>query len=120
MKEQEELAKAEGSGKDEEVPEQLRLAFREDLGKGAEGKSEEKATDSSNAAPAHNNGQPSSPAVAPSPQTPAPSRTVPAPPVQIQQRRAPVAQQEDIPAWIDKAIIGIIFAIFAILFLRFF
>lgn len=120
MKEQEELAKAEGSGKDEEVPEQLRLAFREDLGKGAEGKSEEKATDSSNAAPAQNSGQPSSPAVAPSPQTLAPSRTVPAPPAQIQQRRAPVTQQEDIPAWIDKAIVGIIFAIFAILFLRFF
>jgi hypothetical protein len=40
--------------------------------------------------------------------------------VQVQQRRAPVAQQEDIPAWIDKAIIGVVFAIIAILFLRFF
>jgi hypothetical protein len=39
---------------------------------------------------------------------------------QPQQRRAPAAQGDEIPAWIDKAIIGIVFAIIAIIWLRFF
>lgn len=120
MKEQEDAAAGDEGRKEEEVPEQLRLAFREDLGKGnTEGEAEANGTvvedtgpmAAANAAPA--------PVVPQAPVTIA-TTTVPTPTVQIQQRRAPVAQQEDIPAWIDKAIIGVVFAIIAILWLRFF
>jgi ubiquitin-conjugating enzyme E2 J1 len=119
MKEQEEAAAGEESRKEDEVPEQLRLAFREDLSKG---KAEEKAE--GNGAVVENTGAiVAPPAAAPAvPQAvlPAATTTIPAPAVQAQQRRAPVAHQEDIPAWIDKAIIGVVFAIIAILWLRFF
>ena len=122
MREMEEAAGGEEGRKEEEVvPEQLRLAFREDLGKG---KVEEKGegngaiVEGAGAVAAAN-------AVAPAlavPQAPVPTVTtaIPVPAVQVQQRRVPVAHQEDIPAWIDKAIIGIVFAIIAILWLRFF
>jgi hypothetical protein len=61
-------------------------------------------------------------AVRQTPATPTvqPTRTVQSPMAQAQQRRAPAAQVGDIPAWIDKAIIGIVFAIIAIIWLRFF
>ena len=121
MKEQEDAAAGEEGRKEEEVPEQLRLAFREDLGKGkTEGEAE------GNGAVVEDTGpMAAANAVAPAPvvpEAPVPiaTTTVPTPTVQIQQRRAPVAQQEDIPAWIDKAIIGVVFAIIAILWLRFF
>ena len=121
MKEQEDAAAGEEGRKEEKVPEQLRLAFREDLGKG---KTEEKAD--GNGAVVENTGAiAATNAVAPAPvvpQTQAPIATTmtSTPTVQVQQRRAPVAHQDDIPAWIDKAIIGVVFAIIAILFLRFF
>lgn len=119
MREQEEAAAGEEGRKEDEVPEQLRLAFREDLGKG---KVDEKAEGSgvvgegtgAVGAPA-----PAAPIVPQAP-IPAATTTIPVPAVQVQQRRAPVAHQEDIPAWIDKAIIGVVFAIIAILWLRFF
>lgn len=119
MREQEEAAAGEEGRKEDEVPEQLRLAFREDLGKG---KVEEKAE--GNGAIVEGTGAvvtpvPAAPAV-PQAVLPAATTTIPAPTVQIQQRRAPAAHQEDIPAWIDKAIIGVVFAIIAILWLRFF
>ena len=121
MKEQEDAAAGDEGRKEEEVPEQLRLAFREDLGKGkTEGEAE------GNGAVVEDTGpMAAANAVAPAPvvpEAPVPiaTTTVPTPTVQIQQRRAPVAQQEDIPAWIDKAIIGVVFAIIAILWLRFF
>lgn len=119
MKEQEEAAAGEESRKEDEVPEQLRLAFREDLGKG---KTEEKVE--GNGAVVDNTSPIAATNVAAPevPQAPvlAAASIVPAPPVQVPQRRAPLAHEEDIPAWIDKAIIGIVFAIIAILWLRFF
>jgi ubiquitin-conjugating enzyme E2 J1 len=124
MKEQAEAAAGEEGVKEEEVPEQLRLAFREDLGKGAAGDEAGKAE--VNGAPSQNTeaATASAPisAVTRTPATPAvqPTRTVQAPMAQPQQRRAPAAQGDEIPAWIDKAIIGIVFAIIAIIWLRFF
>lgn len=123
MKEQEDAAAGEEGRKEEEVPEQLRLAFREDLGKGktegngavVESTGAIAAVNAAAPAPA----APAAPSVSQAPVTAA-TTTIPTPTVQVQQRRAPVAQQEDIPAWIDKAIIGVVFAIIAILFLRFF
>jgi len=125
MKEQAEAAAGEEGVKEEEVPEQLRLAFREDLGKGANGDEAGKAEangapkQDTEAAPAAS--APTS-TVSQTPATPVvqPTRTVQAPTMQAHQRRAPVAQGDDIPAWIDKAIIGIVFAIIAIIWLRFF
>jgi len=125
MKEQAEAAAGEEGVKEEEVPEQLRLAFREDLGKGAIGDEASKAE--ANGAPTQNTEATSatSAPISAVPKTPAtptvqPTRTVQAPIAQVQQRRAPAAQVGDIPAWIDKAIIGIVFAIIAIIWLRFF
>jgi ubiquitin-conjugating enzyme E2 J1 len=123
MKEQAEAAAGEEGRKEEEVPEQLRLAFREDLGKGATGDEAGKAE--ANGAPYHNTEAAPvvSAPVSAVPQTPAtptvqPTRTVQVPMAQAQ--RAPAAHGDDIPAWIDKAIIGIVFAIIAIIWLRFF
>lgn len=114
MKEQEEAAAGEES-KDEEVPEQLRLAFREDL---AKGKTE---TDGDGAVAGNAGPVPVTNGIPTTPQPPAmpAMATTQAPAPQVQQRRPQTAQQEDIPAWIDKAIIGIVFAIIAILWLRF-
>lgn len=123
MKEQEEAVSAgEGGGKEEEVPEQLRLAFREDLANGAEGKA--KVESEVGAASSQNSGSAVEPATsqpvpAAAPQPPPATRTMPTPTAQVQQRRPPTAQVEDIPVWIDKAIIGILFAIVAIIWLRF-
>ena len=123
MKEQEVAAAGEEDRKEDEVPEQLRLAFREDLGKG---KTEEKAegngavVDNAGAVAAVNTAASvPAPVVSQAP-VPTATATTTAPAVHIQQRRAPVAHQEAIPAWIDKAIIGVVFAIIAILWLRFF
>lgn len=123
MKEQEEAAAGEGGSKEEEeVPEQLRLAFKEDLSKDAEGKGKEKVAQEGNGVPAQSIAEPASATPVPhAPQAPAPTptRTVQAPAMQLQQRpAAPV--QEEIPAWIDEAIIGIVFAIGTIVWLRFF
>ncbi|KAK3078831.1 hypothetical protein LTS18_006514 [Coniosporium uncinatum] len=128
MVEREEVAKELGdeAGKKEyEVPEELRLAYREDLGK------KEGAEESSASEPKSAGSQPVGPVAAPpaqvvteiarpaAPQTPVPTRTVPhpAPSAQIQQRRAVTSQNEAVPAWIDKAIYGIIAAL-AFLVLR--
>lgn len=129
MREQEEaVGKDEGGKKEEEVPEQLRLAFREDLAKGAEGKA--KVEDGANAAssedgvskaPVSASTPKSAPVAVPQPSSPAAPQTAPTPTVQVQQRRpAAAAQVEEIPAWIDKAIIGFVFAIGTVLWLRFF
>ncbi|KAM0700545.1 hypothetical protein Q7P35_012266 [Cladosporium inversicolor] len=121
MREQEDAAAGEEGRKEEEVPEQLRLAFREDLGKGKvveKGEGNGAVVEGAGAVTAVNTAAPA--LVVPQAPVPAVTTTIPAPTVQVQQRRAPVAHQEDIPAWIDKAIIGIVFAIIAILWLRFF
>ena len=125
MKEQAEAAAGEEGGKEEEVPEQLRLAFREDLGKGAAGDDAGKAevngvtNQNTETAPAVSAPISAVPQTSATP-TAQPTRTVQASMAQPQQRRAPAAEVGDIPAWIDKAIIGIVFAIIAIIWLRFF
>ncbi|KAM0722737.1 hypothetical protein Q7P37_002178 [Cladosporium fusiforme] len=120
MKEQEDAALAgDDGGKEEEVPEQLRLAFREDLAKGKEGQAKVEDAAASGIAESVNATTPQ-PASAAVPQALPATRPVPTPTIQVQQRRAPAAQVEEIPAWIDKAIIGLIFAIGTIVWLRFF
>lgn len=117
MKEQEDAAAGEEGRKEEEVPEELRLAFREDLGKGKPGeKSEGNGALVQSPVAVTNTAAPA----APQPPVLTTTSAAQAPAVQLQQRRAPAAHEEDIPAWIDKAIIGIVFAIIAILWLRFF
>lgn len=116
MREQDEAVRAgggEGEKGQDTVPEELRLAYRDDLGK--DGKA--KADTPQNSAP---------PAVAPTMTTetrPA-SGPAPVPPAtaaviaQQQQQRRP--QQEDgIPAWIDKAIYGVIGAILFLLWKKY-
>jgi ubiquitin-conjugating enzyme E2 J1 len=118
MKEQEDAATGQESQK-EEVPDQLRLAFRDDLDKANTGDK----PDGFEAAPEDTSATTAAePAALAPPQAPAmpTTQTVQAPVAQVQQRRAPVANEEDIPAWIDKAIIGVVFAIVAILWLRFY
>jgi ubiquitin-conjugating enzyme E2 J1 len=110
----------EGRKEEEVVPEQLRLAFREDLGK-EDGKAEANGAIVENAGVVAGVDAASVPTpIVPQAPVPTATTTIPVPAVQVQQRRAPVAHQDDIPAWIDKAIIGVVFAILAILWLRFF
>ncbi|KAK4505671.1 hypothetical protein PRZ48_003636 [Zasmidium cellare] len=126
MREQEEAVKdAGGEGeRSETVPEELRLAYRDDLGKG-EGKRKEGNSQNAAAAP-----PPAAvaPAVAPAPPTTTQTRPAsgpaPVPPAtaavaaQQQQQRRP--QQDDgIPAWIDKAIYGVIGAIIFLLWKKY-
>jgi ubiquitin-conjugating enzyme E2 J1 len=99
---------AGGEGKsDEAVPDQLRLAYREDLGKesGGTGDGKTKAAESAVDEP-----------------KPTPTRTIPAPasvpavaapaaPLLAQRQRPPARQDEDVPAWIDKAIYGVLAAL---------
>lgn len=126
MREQDEAVKASGSEGEkgqETVPEELRLAYRDDLGKDGKAKTE---TSTSVAAPA----TPVVPTVAPATSTSTTTVTRPAsgpapvPPAtaavvaQQQQQRRP--QQDDgIPAWIDKAIYGVIGAILFLLWKKY-
>lgn len=118
MREQEEAVKAQGGEgtKDQEtIPEELRLAYRDDLSK-EDGKSEDKAK----ADPAKSTAVAAASAVTPATSTTTQTRPAsgpaPVPPAtatvaaQQQQRRQP-QQDAGIPAWIDKAIYGIIAAI---------
>ncbi|CZT19730.1 related to ubiquitin-conjugating enzyme E2 6 [Ramularia collo-cygni] len=112
VKEMNEAAKEVGETKPEEVPEQLRLAYREDLSK-AEGKMPEGQSKASPQPPApvmQNN-----PALTPTPTT-AQARPAPVPPaaptiVPQQQQRQPVRQDDGVPAWIDKSIYSVAFAL---------
>ncbi|KAF9630346.1 putative ubiquitin-conjugating enzyme e2 j1 protein [Lasiodiplodia theobromae] len=161
MREREELAReAEGEGKQEEeaVPEELRLAYREDLAK--EDGEGEKAQASSSAAAAEKTGgdsdapmlsaatPPRTEPVAAAPPTQAPTTTTtttaaaaPAPPraaapgapaVPTPTRTVPAAaaapalrQQQrplddGVPAWIDKAIYGVLGALAFMILRKFF
>ena len=110
-----------GEGRKEEVPEELRLAYREDLGE-ANGKVEEKkqiepdgnvpeqqATQHTMSAQMGQAVTARQPASAPQTQ---PART----PQQTQQQQQ-VRRDEGIPPWIDKAIYGIL-AVLAYLLLK--
>lgn len=118
IKEMDEAAEEAGETKQEEVlPEQLRLAYREDLSKG-----EGKAPEVKSAAP-ESSKQPepaapvaqTAPALTPTPTTtqPRPAAVVPAAPVAVLQQQQRMQQRRDdgVPAWIDKAIYGVAFAL---------
>ncbi|KAK5122085.1 hypothetical protein LTR85_004331 [Meristemomyces frigidus] len=117
MKEQEEAVKEQGGDakKEEVVPEELRLAYRDDMGK-ANGKAAEKPNGKA-PEPATVEGQPARSTVAAGatsqqPRAPAPAGT------QVQAQRAPPQQQEGIPAWIDKAIYGVVIALAILIWRR--
>ncbi|EON63951.1 hypothetical protein W97_03180 [Coniosporium apollinis CBS 100218] len=105
----------EGVKKEEVVPEELRLAYREELGAGAgegQGNSATRDTDSAHpdaavqAASAPTDSRPPIPASSNTP-PPTPTRTITLPPP----RPPPLDTNDDVPAWIDKAIYGIIAAL---------
>ena len=119
MREREEAVRGlegEGAKKEEVVPEELRLAYREELGGGAAGEglgnSATRDTDSAHpdaaaqAASAPTDSRPPVPASSNTP-LPAPTRTITLPPP----RPLPLDTNDDVPAWIDKAIYGIIAAL---------
>ncbi|KAI7539048.1 UBC-like protein [Hortaea werneckii] len=120
MKEQEEAVEEQGDGADktDEVPEELRLAYREDLSK-SNGKTDENKKDDATAQkpePAPVQNQPAQSTVAAqatsqSPQAPVPAMRQP------QAQQVPRRQEEAVPAWIDKAIYGVVIAL-VVLFYR--
>ena len=117
MREQDEVVKEQGDDakKEEVVPEELRLAYRDDLSK-ADGKAPEQArteTDVKVADVAPAAPQPSHKVGAVQANTAVPPPVAPAPaPAQAQAVRQPPRQEEGAPAWIDKAIYGIVAALF--------
>ena len=135
MREQEELAReagregeGEGGGGKEEVPKELSLGYRDEMGK-AEGKEAEAEGAESTSAPAPGAqpagvaGQSSAPAAAPEPASapaPVPAQRPPqAPALQAQQPRRPPPVAEEIPAWIDTAIYGVVAAIAILVWIKF-
>lgn len=134
MREQEELAgeavregEVEGGGGKEEVPKELSLGHRDEMGKreGKEGEAEGAESTSApapGAQPADVAGQSSAPAAAPEPASapaPVPAQRPPqAPALQAQQPRRP-PPVEEIPAWIDKAIYGVVAAIAILVWIKF-
>lgn len=130
MQEREELVKEieekEGKRKDEQVPEELRLAYRDELGKEGEedkkvDKGKQRAVESS--AKAASSASPSKPAPA-APVT-APSRPAPTVPIVRPTRitTAPppqqVAQRSPDLAWIDTCIYGVVVALLFMVLKRF-
>ncbi|KAK3712008.1 hypothetical protein LTR37_009320 [Vermiconidia calcicola] len=131
MREQEEAVReagAEGKKDDEVVPEELRLAYREDLAEQngsakPDGMASVGATQQSADSPAAatNSGQLTAPQTTTSQpaQPPAPPPTAqPAPQAQQAQQQQQIPQ-EGIPPWIDKAIYGVLAALAYLLFKRF-
>ena len=121
MQEQEEYVKEKGGeSMVERVPEELRLAYREDLSSTngdttkAQSNTENKAPEAS---PAPNNDTTVVQTVQPETQQQRPPlapRTQPAQTNQVQQQR----QDEGIPPWIDKAIYGVLAALLYLLWKR--
>ncbi|KAL1593149.1 hypothetical protein SLS60_010756 [Paraconiothyrium brasiliense] len=126
LRESEEACKeAEGDSKEEAVPEELRLAYREDLGDKKEEGGSSKLADVGANTGAATNGAPvaapvsasasSSSAQTPRPapaSTPRPTRTVPAPALPVRQGAVVQQQTPDRSLqWIDTCIYGIIAAL---------
>jgi ubiquitin-conjugating enzyme E2 J1 len=131
MKEREEAVKeiegTEGKRKEEEVPEELRLAYRDELGQKQEAGAEEgdkgkgkaaeseaqqeiptlSASSSQPAAPAAAVAPPTVASVRPAPSAPRPTRTAPAPPLQQMVQQSPDRSL----AWIDTCIWGVVAAL---------
>lgn len=122
MKEQEDAVKelGEESTKEDEVPEELKLAYREDLSK-ANGQAEERPKEESAVRvpePVTSQSQPPQRTVAAQATTQAPTASAPAvTQVQAQPQPPRAAQPEEgIPAWIDKAIYGVVIALIFMLY----
>lgn len=150
MREREELAREmEGEKEEEEVPEELRLAYREDLAEeakasssgsgGGAAQSEGAAAVADATAPGGGAEQPPAPpapvsqaptvstpprAAPGAPAVPAPTRAVPAPtrtvPVVQLQRQQQRLVEEGVPSWIDKAIYGVLGALAFMILRKFF
>lgn len=118
MREQDELVKEQGDdGKKEDVvPEELRLAYRDDLSK-TNGKTEEKPNGRV-PEPAPAEAQPAQSTVSARAVAQPAQAAVPAV-VQTQAPPPPQRQEEGIPAWIDKAIYGIVAALVFLVWKRF-
>jgi ubiquitin-conjugating enzyme E2 J1 len=130
MQEREELVKEiedkEGKRKDEQVPEELRLAYRDELGKeGEEDKRVDKGKQKAAEGPAEvassaSSSEPAAAAPATIPTRPAPTvptvmptRTATAPPLQQ------VAQRSPDLAWLDTCIYGVVVALLFMVLRRF-
>jgi ubiquitin-conjugating enzyme E2 J1 len=121
MREREEAVKELGGEKSEEVvPEELRLAYRDELGKGTGGSGSETPTTktSQNEPKGKEKALENGPISVPSPQNPAPIAsghrgTAQPPPTRTIQLPQAATQHsaETSPAWIDHAIYGIIAAL---------
>jgi ubiquitin-conjugating enzyme E2 J1 len=119
MREQDEVVKEHGGeGKAETVPDELRLAYREDLGKangkpdGPDASAAEKATTTSSPPAPADTPVNSVPAAATSTETDVRQRQRPLnpPPATATVNLPPIAghQRDDVPGWVDKAIYGIL------------
>ncbi|KAK5136957.1 hypothetical protein LTR08_001464 [Meristemomyces frigidus] len=119
VKEQDEAIKEQGldAERDDVVPAELRLAYRDDLGSASEkteAKPDQKAAEGALASSQLAQAQPTVTApVAPRPPQPAVSA------LQAQAARAPLPQGEGIPGWIDKAIYGVVIALMVLIWRRF-
>lgn len=106
----EEIEEKEGKRKEDEIPEELRLAYRDELGKAddADKKAEQSSSTTSPAstlagtAPTASNAQTTLPVTAPQP-----TRTIPAP--QVRQTAQPSPDQS--LAWLDTCIYGLVAAL---------
>lgn len=134
MAEQDEAVKeAGGEASSGVVPEELRLAYKDNMAKAESGNENAKPNAETAGAPV--TGTSTTAAVAPAPapapasvhtpaqQPPAPAQSVPAavqaPLAQAPLRRPQPVQDEGIPAWIDKAIYGVVAALIALVWFRY-
>ncbi|EGP90401.1 unnamed protein product [Zymoseptoria tritici ST99CH_1A5] len=113
VKELDEMVKEQGgeSKTEEAVPEQLRLAYREDLAKGDGSASGEAAKATTTATETSS--------TTPTRTIPASAPVAAAPPVVAQQQRQPPRLEEGLPAWIDKAIYGVAAALVFLLWKKY-
>lgn len=114
MKEREEMVKeieeTEGKRKEEEIPEELRLAYRDELGKkdDTESKAEPSSSSPSSASTAPGTAPAASVVQATLPATaPQPTRTIPVPQALQTAQRSP----DQSLAWIDTCIYGLVAAL---------
>ena len=120
VKEQDEAINEQGieTKSEDVVPEELRLAYRDDLRSNSEKtetKSEQKAAEDAPAGPQLVQSQTTIAApTAPQPLQPA------FPALQTQAARAPLPLHEGIPTWIDKAIYGVVIALSIMVWKKFF
>lgn len=123
MKEQEAAVKESGAEeKIDVVPEELRLAYREDLSKRdatAKGEGSSPATRASEVPPAAVPALISPPSADARPAS-GPAPVPPATAAVVQQQQHPARRRDDgIPAWIDKAIYGVVAALVFLLWKKY-